>query len=145
MRQFKCPLAWFKWRAMVLRGENLLLKTVLVTGVSNAELYVVCYFLWCLLYLVVVTHTVYHSYDTDQGWSYSDWCGTIMVCLLGLNHSYDPDMCIMFHVGKTSWKLSDDYHHLVDPGKFSEYINLGFRTTGHVLWIYIIVGTSNMT
>ena len=56
---------------MVLRGENLLFKTVLVTGVSNAELYAVCYFLWCLLYLVVVTHTLYHSYYTDQGWSYS--------------------------------------------------------------------------
>ena len=54
-----------------MRGQNLHFQTVLVTGVNNAELYVVCYFLWCLLYSIIVTHTLYHSYDTDQGWSYT--------------------------------------------------------------------------
>ena len=128
MRQFKCPLAWFKWRAMVMRVANLLFKTVLVTGVSNTEFYVVCYFLWCFLYLIVVTHTLYHSYDTDQGWSYSGLVRNNHGVFIGIKSLLWPwyvyTVSCRQNVVKAEWWLSSSSRLLEN---FQNIRNLGFK------------------
>ena len=140
MRQLKCPLAWFKWRAMVMRGQNLHFQTVLVTGVNNAELYVVCYFLWCLLYSIIVTHTLYHSYDTDQGWSYTGLVRNNHGVFIGIKsllwswHVYNVSR--RQNVVKTEWWLSSSSRLLEN---FYNIRTLGFKNRSHIVNLYFLV------